>query len=348
MKKLLALVLSLLLAVSAFGAAAYAEEEKVLNVFTWALYFDYDTLLAPFAEETGIQINYDYFDSNEEMLMKLEAVDAGTYDVVLASDYILDIARKEGLLLELDKAKLSNWENLNPAFLGQFYDPDDQYCMPYVAGTPLLIYDPEYVDFPITGYESLWDERLEDSVVLMDDARNVIGITLKTMGESFNTTDADTLAAAEEKLMQLKKNIRALDYNAPYASMISGEAIVGYMFNQQVLYTLQERPELEVVYPQEGLGFGIDCCVIPKNAPHPDNAHTFLNFLMRPENGAAIAEAQLMLSCNEAAEPYLSEEFKQNPVLNIPSELLENAEFIQDVGETQSLYMDIWTRFKQY
>lgn len=348
MKKLLALVLSVLLVVSVCGACASAEEEKVLNVFTWALYFDYDTLLAPFTEETGIKVNYDYFDSNEEMLMKLEAVDAGTYDVVLASDYILDIARKEGLLLELDKEKLPNWQNLNPAFLGQFYDPDDAYCMPYVAGTPLIIYDPEYVDFPITGYESLWDERLEDSVVMMDDARNVIGITLKTMGESFNTTDPEILAKAEEKLMQLKKNIRALDYNAPYATMISGEAIVGYMFNQQVLYTLQERPELEIVYPKEGLGFGIDCCVIPKNAPHPDNAHTFLNFLMRPENGAAIAEAQLMLSCNQAAEPYLSEEFKQNPVLNVPSELLENAEFIQDVGDAQTLYMDIWTRFKQY
>lgn len=348
MKKLLALALSLLFAVSAFGMVVYAEEEKVLNVFTWALYFDYDTLLAPFTAETGIQINYDYFDSNEEMLMKLEAVDAGTYDVVLASDYILDIARKEGLLLELDKTKLSNWENLDPAFLGQFYDPDDAYCVPYTAGTPLIIYDPEYVDFPITGYESLWDERLEDSVVLMDDARNVVGITLKTMGESFNTTDTDTLERAEEKLMQLKKNIRALDYNAPYTAMISGEAIIGYMFNQHVLYTLQERPDMEIVYPEEGLGFGIDCCVIPKNAPHPDNAHAFLNFLMRPENGAAIAEVQMMLSCNQASEAYLSDEFKQNPVLNIPSELLENAEFIQDVGETQALYMDIWTRFKQY
>ena len=101
MKKLLALILSVMLVVSACGACASAEEEKVLNVFTWALYFDYDTLLAPFTEETGIKVNYDYFDSNEEMLMKLEAVDAGTYDVVLASDYILDIARKEGLLLEL-------------------------------------------------------------------------------------------------------------------------------------------------------------------------------------------------------------------------------------------------------
>ena len=194
--KLAAFALSIVLVCSVLAGTAGAEEEKTLNVFTWSLYLDQDTILTPFTEETGIEVNYDYFDSYEEMLMKLQAVDAVTYDIVLASDYILDIARKEGLLMKLDKEKLSNWDNLNPVYLGQFYDPNDEYCVPYAAGTPLIIYDPAYVDFPITGYASLWDERLEDSVVLMDDARNVIGITLKTMGESFNVTDKAVLDAA--------------------------------------------------------------------------------------------------------------------------------------------------------
>ena len=145
-------------------------------------------------------------------------------------------------------------------------------------------------------------------------------------------TDKAVLDAAEEKLMQLKKNIRALDYNAPYATMISGEATVGYMFTQHVLYTLQERPDMVVVYPEEGMGFGIDCCVIPANAPHPDNAHLFLNFLLRPEIGAQIAQVQLMQNCNKAADALLGDDFKNNPVLYIPDEVLGDAEFIEDVA----------------
>lgn len=345
-KRLSALVLALLLALSACGVAS-AAEEKVLNVFTWASYFDYDTILAPFTAQTGIRVNYDYFDSNEEMLIKLQAVNAGTYDVVLASDYILDIARKEDLLQKLDKQKLPNWQNLSPVYLGQFYDPDSEYAMPYAAGTPLIVYDPAYVDFPITGYASLWDERLADSIVVMDDARNIIGITLKIMGQSFNVTDEAILGEAGEKLMALKKNIRALDYNTPHMLMISGEAIVGYLFTPQVLLALAERHDLEVVYPEEGMGFGIDCCVVPKNAPHPENAHVFLNFLMEPEIGAQIAQVQLYQNCNKAAEEFLSDEYKANPALYIPSEVLGDAEFIQDVGDAQLLYNDIWTRFKQ-
>ena len=221
--------------------------------------------------------------------------------------------------------------------------------MPYVAGTPLIIYDPAYVDIEITGYESLWDESLRDSIVIMDDARNVIGITLKTMGQSFNVTDEEILRQAGEKLMQLKPNIRALDYNTPHMLMVSGEATVGYMFTPQVLWALTERPDLKVVYPEEGMGFGIDCVFVPVNAPHPDNAHAFIDFMLRPEIAKDIAEVQSYLNCNLAAEPLLSEEYRSNSeVLYIPEEVLGDTEFIQDVGDAQVIYSEIWTQFKQY
>lgn len=249
---------------------------------------------------------------------------------------------------KLDKAKLSNFENIDPNFQSQFYDPENEYTVPYVAGTPLIIYDPALVDIEVTGYESLWDESLRDSVVLIDDARNIIGITLKTMGESFNVTDPEVLKAAEEKLMQLKANVRVLDYDRPDQAMTSGEASIGYMFTPGVLWALDERPDLEVVYPAEGMGFGIDNLFIPVNAPHPDNAHQFLNFLMRPEIAVNIAEMQGYINCNRAADSLLSDEFKANPVLYIPSDVLGNTEFIQNVGDAQLIYNDMWTRFKQY
>ncbi len=345
MKRLLPLLLALLLILPSM---AFAQEEKVLNILTWADYINHDTIIAPFEKEYGIRVNYDFFDSNEEMLIKLQAVNGGTYDIILASDYILDITRQEGLMQKLDKEKLPNWENIDPVYLGQFFDAESEYVVPYYAGTPLIIYDPAYVDIEITGFESLWDESLRDSLVLIDDARNIVGITLKSMGESMNVTDSETLKQAEEKLMKLKPNVRVLDYNRPDVAMTSGEATVGYLFSAAVCWALDERPDLEVVYPKEGMGFGIDGLFIPVNAPHPDNAHLFLDFIMRPEIGKAIAEMQASMCVNLAAEPLLSEEFKANPALYIPKDILGEPEFIQDVGDAQEIYVDIWTRFKQY
>jgi spermidine/putrescine transport system substrate-binding protein len=346
MKKLLLLALVLLLAIP---AAAPAEEEKVLNILTWADYIDSDTLLTPFEEEFGVKINYDFFDSNEEMLMKLQALEGGTYDIVLASDYAIDIARNEGLILKLDKEQLPNFQNINPNFQGQFFDPTDEYSVPYIAGIPLIVYDPAYVDIEITGYNSLWDESLKDGLVMMDDMRNIIGITLKSMGESFNVTDPEILAAAEEKLMQLKPNIRVLDYNRPDLPLVSGDAIAGYLFTPAVVWALDERPDLKVVYPEEGMGFGIDSLFIPVNAPHPGNAHDFLDFLLRPENGATIAEVQAYICVNQASESYLTDEYKA--ALYIPDEVMaqihDSMEFIEDVGEATPLYDEIWVRFKQ-
>lgn len=324
------------------------EEPKELNILTWADYINGPSILEPFAAETGIKINYDYFDSNEEMLIKLESLDGGTYDIVLASDYIIDIARKQELLYPLDKEKLTNWENIDPVFQSQFYDPNNEHTVPYVAGTPLIIYDPARVDIEIDGYESLWDESLRDSLVLIDDARNIIGITLKTMGESFNVTDPGILEQASEKLMLLKDNVRVLDYNRPDLPLVSGEATVGYMFTPGVIWALEENPNLAVVYPKEGMGFGIDSLFIPVNAPNVDSAHLFLDFLLRPEIGAVIAEQQAYVCVNRASYELLSDEYKANPALYIPPEILGDTEFIQDVGDAQLIYNDIWTKFKQY
>lgn len=345
--RLLLLVLAGLLALAPMALAEESEEEKVLNIFTWESYIDYDSIIAPFTEATGIKVNYANFSSNEEMLTKLQAVDGGEYDIILASDYILNIARKADLLQKLDKDKISNFANIDEQFLGQFFDPDSEYVVPYVAGTPLIIYDPARVDIEINGYADLWDPALADSLVLMDDARNVVAITLKTLGYSFNTTDPEALEEARAKLLELAPNIHILDYDSPHVQLISGEATVGYTFTPFVALTLMDRPDFEIVYPEEGMGFGIDGIVIPVNAPHPDNAHAFLQFLLDPEVFVYVPEYQLYRNVNKAAEPLLSEEYLANTALNIPEEYAGDFEYIEDVGEAESLFQDIWTEFKQ-
>ena len=130
-------------------------EEKVLNVFTWATYFP-DDILKAFTEETGITVNYSNFSTNEEMLSKLETVQGGEYDIVLASDYIVKMAIDKGLVKKLDKGQISNYENLDPSYLGNYFDPDNEYTVPYGVGTPLIVYDPSRVDVEIKGYADLW------------------------------------------------------------------------------------------------------------------------------------------------------------------------------------------------
>lgn len=357
MKKALALVLAAVLIIGtlagcggqpAGSSAGQGEgQTKDLNIFTWDGYIPQD-VLDGYTEQTGVKINISNFESNEEMLTKLEATGGGDYDIVIASDYIIDIARKKGgIMHELDTSKIANYNNIDAAFQGQFYDPDNQYTIPYAAGTPVIVYDPSLVDIDIQGYEDLWNPALADSIVAMDDGRNLIGMTLKSMGKSFNETDEAVLEQAKNKLMELKPNIRTLAVNQLQDVILSGEASVGYMFASQAAMAVEANPELKVVYPKEGMGFGIDNIIVPAKAPNLENAYSFINYILDPEVGAKISSQIYYLCPNKASAEFLPESFTSNAALFIPSEVLKNTEFIQDVGETTAVYDKIWTEFKQ-
>ncbi|MEG1205302.1 MAG: spermidine/putrescine ABC transporter substrate-binding protein [Angelakisella sp.] len=317
-----------------------------LNIFTWDGYFPQD-VIDGFIAETGIKINFSNFETNEEMLTKLEATKGGDYDLVIASDYIIDIARKKGGLLgELDKAQLPNFANLDESFLNKYYDEGNKYTVPYAAGNPLIVYDPAKVPFEITGYADLWKPELADSIAAIDDGRNMIGITLRTMGKTMNETDPAVLAEAGKKLNELTPNIRVLTYNNIQDAIIGGEATVGYMFTSQAAMALEARPDLKVCYPKEGMGFGIDSMFVPINAPHKENAHKFINYILDAEVGAKVSSQVYYLCPNKASAPFLPESFVKNPAFNAPAELLSTAQFIEDVGEATATYDKIWTEFK--
>ena len=342
--RVLALVMVLAFVLMSTGCAG---AKKELVIFSWADYIDPE-LLAEFTEKTGIEINYNYFSSEEEMLSKLEAVNGGEYDLVLASDYIINITRQEGLIKEIDKSKVPNYKNLNEKYLKQYFDPDGLYTVPYVAGTPLIVYDPSKVTCEITGFNSLWDPSLKDQLVVMDHMRNVIGFTMKSMGYSLNETDPAVIAEAGEKLLELKPNIRALDGDTPHEKLISGECTIGYVFTSQVSAVIAERPDFKVVYPVEGMGFGIDAFFMPINAPHEAEALEFLNFMCDPEISARASVFTQYINCNTAATEYLPEEFLANEAVNIPADILGEIEFMQDISAEATEQMNgIWNTFKQ-
>ncbi len=342
MKKWLALLAAMLL--MALPMLGLAEEEKVVNVFSWTGYID-EVTLNKFEEDTGIKVIWSPMESMEDMLNKMNEGASG-YDLIISSDYTLDILRQAGLIQKLDKSLLPNYSNLDPQFLGQYYDPTDEYVIPHIAGCPLIIYDPNAVPFPITSYEDLWRPELADSVVTLDNDRVMIGITLKTMGYSMNETDPEILAKAQDKMMSLYPNIRAFGDNEAYTAMETGEASVGFMFTPFVYMVKSSHPEYEVVYPSEGLGYGIDGYVIPANAENVENAHALLNYMMQPDVAAHNAEYNYYMCVNAAAHDYLSSQFVNDPVMNVPGELLTDAEFILNIGDAATLYTEIYTAFK--
>ncbi len=341
MKKWIALLVAVLLLLPSFGMA----EENVLHILSWEGYVDADTLAA-FEAETGIKVIWSPMDSIDSMLLKVTQGGGAEYDLILTSDYSIDILRQQGFLQPIDVSKLSNYGNINPRFLSQKFDPTNEYSIPYVAGCPLIIYDPARVPFEITGYEDLWREELVDSVAVLEQYRVLCGVVLKTMGKSMNETDPAVLAQMKDKMMPLYQNIRVFGDMESYTAVVTGEAPVGFMFTPFVYLVLMDHPEFKVVYPKEGLGYGIDGFVIPAGAKNVANAHLFLDYLMRPEVAAHNAEYQGYMCVNQAAEPYLSEFFRESPAINVPAELFENAEYIEDVGEAATLFQEIYTAFK--
>lgn len=345
MKKLLSVLLALSM-LAALPLLSSAEEEKVLNIFSWDGYVDYASVIQPFEQQTGIKVNYAPFSTNDEMFKKLQENGASEYDLVIASDYILNTARLEGLMLPLDKEQLPNFANLDERFISQYFDPDNEYVVPYMSGIPLIVYNPDMVQIEIDGFEDLWDPSLADSIGLIDDARVSIGMVLLSMGQSMNTTDDAVLAQAKEKLFALRENIHVLEYENLHNSLISGDISVAYTFTPYVALALDANPNLQVVWPKEGLGFGIDGAFIPANAPHPDNAHAFLNYLLDGQVAAVTAEWQYYCTPNAAAQEFLSDAYKNNPVFNGIYDRFGDAEYVMNLGADESKFQDIWTEFK--
>lgn len=319
------------------------EEKGELNLYTWDGMFPQE-ILDGFEAETGYTINFSHFDYDEDMLAKLEETEGGDYDLVIADDYIIEVVIAEGLSQKLDTSRLKNYGNLNPVFMSQFYDPNNEYTVPYGAGIPLIVYDPALTDVEIKGYEDLWNPALEDNVALTANYRVINGITLKTMGESFNTTDLDVIKAAGEKLIKLAPNVRVINDNNTQDFILSGEVAAGFLYSSQVVAAVMANPELEMVYPEEGLGFGIMAAFIPSQAPNADAAYAFLDYINTPENAAKCFEYIGYYCTNKAADELISEEMKRFVVL---PEGAAEGEIIQNVTqEAEDLHAEIWNQFK--
>ncbi len=343
MKKVLPMLLSVLLCLGLFAGCGNKEEKGEFNLYTWDGMFPPE-VLEGFEEETGYKINFSHFDYDEDMLAKLEETEGGDYDLVIADDYIIELVIAEGLSQKLDTSKLKNYKHYNPVFMSQFYDPKNEYTVPYAAGIPLIVYDPSLTDVEIKGYEDLWNPALEDNVALIANYRVINGITLKTMGESFNTNDLEVISKAGEKLLKLAPNVRVINDSNTQDFILSGEVAAGFFYSSQVVAAKLANQDLKIVHPKEGLGFGIMASFIPSKAPNAEAAYAFLDYINRPENAAKCYEYVGYYCANTAAEDLIAEEMRDFLVL--PADAAAG-EIIQNVStEAEELHSEIWSKFR--
>jgi len=338
-----AVALGLLGAPFAFGRGAAASEERVLNLYIWSNYIAPETIRR-FEQRQRARVNVDLYDSNEAILAKVQAGNAG-YDVVCPSNYVIQILQRQGLLQALDRSALPHLENTDPRFLDRDFDRGNRFSVPYVWGTTGIGYVKSKAG-KVDSWGALWDPRFKGRILMLDDGREALGAALKWKGGSYNATDPASLRLAEQLLIQQKPLVRAYNSSNFEDILLSRDVWVAQGWNGQFAKAIEADPDLDYVVPREGSGMFIDSLAIPAGAPHPELAHAFIDFTLEADIAAEICRTMRYSTTNRAAMPLLPESIRRSPAIFPPGDVLDRTETIQDLGEATLLYDRAWTEVK--
>lgn len=335
------------------GGFYYAKESDVLNdeklvVYNWGEYIDPE-VLTMFEEETGIDIVYEEFETNEILYPKISS-GAIAYDVICPSDYMIQRMIENDLLSEINFDNIPNIKNIGEQYMEQSkqFDPENKYSVPYCWGTVGILYNKTMVDEPVDSWSILWNPKYKDSILMQDSVRDAFGATLKYLGYSLNSIDLDELTEAKNLLIEQKPLVQAYVIDQVRDKMIGNEAALGVIYSGEAIYTQKENPNLEYVIPKEGSNIWIDSWVIPKNAEHKENAEKFINFLCRPDIALMNFEYITYSTPNEAARELIEDESIRNSEIAFPDlSKYDNLETFQYLGtEADQVYGDLWNKVK--
>lgn len=335
------------------GGFYYAKENDVMNgeklvVYNWGEYIDPE-VLTMFEEETGIDIVYEEFETNEILYPKISS-GAIAYDVICPSDYMIQRMIENDLLSEINFDNIPNLKNIGKQYLEQSrqFDPENKYSVPYGWGTVGILYNKMMVDEPVDSWSILWDPKYKDNILMQDSVRDAFGVTLKYLGYSLNSIDLDELTEAKNLLIEQKPLVQAYVIDQVRDKMIGNEAALGVIYSGEAIYTQKENPNLEYVIPKEGSNIWIDSWVIPKNAEHKENAEKFINFLCRPDIALMNFEYITYSTPNEAARELIEDESIRNSEIAFPDlSKYDNLETFQYLGtEADQVYGDLWNKVK--
>jgi len=323
--------------------------DNTVTVFNWGDYID-EELIARFEEETGYKVVYETFDSNEAMLTKI-AQGGTSYDVAVPSEYTVARMIEEELLVPLDHGKLPNLVHIDPRFLDMSFDPGNRYSVPYFWGTVGIAFNPSMLpeDLTFESWNDLWDPRLENEILLVDGAREVIGMGLNSLGYSLNSTDERELLEAKAKLDLLTPNVKAIVGDEIKMLMAQEEAAVALVWSGDAAEIMWENENVDYVVPREGSNLWFDLMVIPTTAKNIEGAHAFINFMLDPEAAAQNAEYVGYSTPNRSAMDILPEDIVGDERFYPDDELISRLEVYENLGRRMlARYNDLFLEFKMY
>jgi spermidine/putrescine transport system substrate-binding protein len=327
------------------NAEANAGSQKIV-IYNWTEYIPAKVLSA-FTKETGIQVEYATYESNEAMYAKVKLLDGKGYDLVVPSTFYVEKMHKEGLLQAIDKSQLTNVDNLDPALMNKPYDPDNRYSIPYLWGSTAIAVNGKDLDASkITRWSDLWKPEYAGKLMLMDDVRDNFLMALKVAGFENNTTDENEIRQAYEKLKALRPSIKMFNSDAPKVPFIQGNVSLGVIWNGEAYMAQEEMDDLIYIYPEEGAVLWVDSFVIPKGAANVENAHKFIDFMLRAESAKAAIEELGYAAPNTAAMPLLDEALRNNKTVFPDEEDIAKGSFHQDLGDAILIYEKYWELFK--
>ncbi|HTL05833.1 MAG TPA: spermidine/putrescine ABC transporter substrate-binding protein [Gemmatimonadales bacterium] len=321
------------------GSAELGPLERELNIYNWSDYIAPE-LIPAFEREFGVRVIYDTFESSEEMVAKLQAGARG-YDLVVPPTYAVAALIAGGLLAPLSARYLPNRSNLAAVFRGLAHDPGDRYSVPWQWGMTGIAWRTDLVATPPESWGVFLDPRYRGKLTMLDDPRDVIGAMLRLRGHSINSTDPGELEAARADAVAAKANLKAYLSAPVKGQLITGDVWMAQLWNGDAAQAAREQPALAWALPREGSTLWIDSLAVPAAAPHPRAAHEFINFILRPSNGAALSRATGYGTPNQAAMPLL-----ERPVPYPSPNELARLEIQQDLGRASALWDEVWTRIK--
>jgi spermidine/putrescine transport system substrate-binding protein len=317
-----------------------------LVIYNWTEYIP-DDLLRQFTRETGIQVESATYASNEAMYARVKLLDGSGYDIVVPSTFYVEKMRNEGLLQPINVDLLSNYGNLDPTLMNKDYDPGNRYSVPYLWGSTAIAVNGDHLDpTKVTRWADLWNPEYRGKLMLMDDVRDTFHAALRVKGYSSNTTDENEIREAYQLLRELMPSVKTFNSDSPKVPFVQGNVSIGVIWNGEAYMAQEEMNNLHYIYPEEGAVLWVDSFVIPKNAANVENAHKFIDFMLRAESAKACIEELGYAAPNTAVMPLLDEELRTNPVVFPPEDVIARGSFHQDLGDGILIYERYWELLK--
>ena len=266
------------------------------------------------------------------MLAKLLA-GGGTYDLIQPSEYVVEGLIKENLLIPIDHAAIPNLKNIAPEFKNMSFDPGNKFSIPYMAGSVGIVVNTELVQDEIKGYSDVFQEKFKKNIVVLDDAREIVGWGLETLGIPINEVSDENLEKVKPVLAKWLPLVKVFDSDSPKTALLNGDVALGVVWGGEGAILVNENKKFKWVVPAEGAHLFVDCLAIPKSAKRVKNAHLFMDFVLRPEISAKISEAFPYLNPNVAARELLTPEQRGNRASFPTADELERMQIFKDIGE---------------